>query len=783
MEDIKEAHTNNDIGHINNTNTVEANYNTAGQKNAHKQWVTETVIMSVKQGYRVTPVYAGGKTQPYASGQTYPDPSAKCWENAQCVAVVLDGRVLVDWDGNKPEKSPITLVELEAKLGLDNLNLYLVQENEKGDSLHYLFKMWQGQKNLFKHSNDGWLPGVDIKTGNQLMHLKPHKTIIDDELPSESQLVNAPLAIIEALRIAHKEPTKAPPPISQADLSAELGELNALLGFIDPSLGYAEWCQVIAGTAHKFGDCPEAVALLDEWSCSGDNYNGDDIQAKYESFSRSNGNVTTFKSVCSMAKVGGADLGVIAKEKRRKQLGGNFDDVTFISETVFDCEEGKKPTWREPIQQITYSVPDQVKSNPLIRFALDVSRAFEFPEGSTVFTALGAFSAACNMAYCLQYEDGERLPIGLFVTIEQPPSSSKSRVLNRFMKPINQGIVEINGRINKENGEAAKNDPKAPFVIGPLSNTTAEGLEKQLHSAACGRFIIASAEQGAVNQILAIDANRTTDKDLILKAYVGEFHSSARVTRTGYSGDVYGSIVLLAQPGMSRKILRGSGGEGLAERFLFVSEPHLLGKRTHDTSPLNMSCEGWYILTIAGILKHFELSKRPSSMEQLTPLKLSKESWLFLKGHKLTIEPMLKDFVNRGVMTLASALGKCDIHAMKVAGCLHVAEHCNAEGEVPDQIEIHNVKAAVDLIMLQFSQLEKVLEREGETGESAARETVLRKFAKRDSWKPGVLLSDLKNVKPFKDMPEPYKAAKEVVRRMLLDCELQKDSNGGLSAS
>ena len=84
--------------------------------------------------------------------------------------------------------------------------------------------------------------------------------------------------------------------------------------------------------------------------------------------------------------------------------------------------------------------------------------------------------------------------------------------------------------------------------------------------------------------------------------------------------------------------------------------------------------------------------------------------------------------------------------------------------------------------MLQFKQLERILEREGETGEAAAREAVLRKFNIRSTRKMSELLSDLKNIKPFKDMQEPYQAAKLTVEHMLIDCELTRDLDGNLSA-
>ena len=56
-------------------------------------------------------------------------------------------------------------------------------------------------------------------------------------------------------------------------------------------------------------------------------------------------------------------------------------------------------------------------------------------------------------------------------------------------------------------------------------------------------------------------------------------HSSSRVTRAGYSGEVFGTIVLISQPETAAKIIGNSNGMGIAERFLFANEESLLGKR------------------------------------------------------------------------------------------------------------------------------------------------------------------------------------------------------------
>lgn len=168
-----------------------------------QQWFSETVTMCVEQGYRVTPYYETGAAQKYADGQSYPNPNSPEWKDAVGIGVVLDDAVLLDYDGNKADENGdsdgiIDLATLAATLGLEAL--HPIQESESGRSLHFLFSRkhfkWQ---NSFNKSKDGWLPYIDIKTHNQLMHLKPHKIINDSELPKKRDLPRLPDPMKRAL--------------------------------------------------------------------------------------------------------------------------------------------------------------------------------------------------------------------------------------------------------------------------------------------------------------------------------------------------------------------------------------------------------------------------------------------------------------------------------------------------------------------------------------------------------------------------------------------------------
>ncbi|MFH0267394.1 phage/plasmid primase, P4 family [Vibrio rumoiensis] len=298
------------------------------------EWQTETIEMLIEQGYRAVPVYPNGKTAPYKDGQTYPPTDSK-WtgSNPDIICAILDRAVLVDYDGNKPDGA-IPLAELQLILGTDDLDKHLVQENDKGDSLHYLFKLPDElDMEDIKASNDGWLHGVDVKTKNQPIHIKRHKTLNDDELPKLDELDVVPSVVLDALLNVQPD----------CDLSAvekwdgktpEINEAKKILSYIDSDCTYKEWSTVFAGVTMKFGNSQEAIELLDEWSSKGSKYTSlKDIAYKVSSYSHTGARLVTFSSVCQIAEKYGANLAKIAKEKEQEELAEEYPTL----ESCFEC--------------------------------------------------------------------------------------------------------------------------------------------------------------------------------------------------------------------------------------------------------------------------------------------------------------------------------------------------------------------------------------------------------------------------------------------------------------
>lgn len=273
------------------------------------EWLDETLSMLVANGWRVTPVYADGHTEPYADGQSYPEPSS--YTRAVCIGVCLDSAILVDWDGYKASEQCRTITDLktiEAILG-DNKELIERQQSQDGQSLHFLYSRPSNVSAIIQCKND-WLPAVDLKTGNQLMHIKPQKILTDDELPPIEELPEAPLRLLDGL--ARTDNVQSAETRPWDGTSGQVDEARELLKYLDPGMPRQDWIKVLAGLNDRFGESGIGLELADEWSSGADNYAGsENVRAQYLSLGRRGG--VTFSSLAYMAGQAGANLAQAAQ--------------------------------------------------------------------------------------------------------------------------------------------------------------------------------------------------------------------------------------------------------------------------------------------------------------------------------------------------------------------------------------------------------------------------------------------------------------------------------------
>lgn len=194
-----------------NAPEVETGANTSS---LNRKTIDENCTASIAQlateassaGYRIVPIGENGPHGGFKKGQNYGDLTAEEWRGAEHVGLILDRAVLVDYDGNKADKLGEPIITLD-ELGwmLDEHEGILpppTQYSQGMRSVHYLYRLPEDIEVGvdIKSSADGRLAKfIDIKTGNQLMHLKEGK-VLNNLMPYE-RLPVLPQQALDALRL------------------------------------------------------------------------------------------------------------------------------------------------------------------------------------------------------------------------------------------------------------------------------------------------------------------------------------------------------------------------------------------------------------------------------------------------------------------------------------------------------------------------------------------------------------------------------------------------------
>lgn len=479
-----------------------------------------------------------------------------------------------------------------------------------------------------------------------------------------------------------------------------------------------------------------------------------------------------------------------AKSREPEQTPLTFDEL-------FSGSEDNSPMPEQSLLARSINLASHAPDNLLIKIAREQAKACSFPENSSVLATLAAFSAAAGLGFCMQYPNGDRLPIGLYVAIGQPPSTAKSRLLKALSGPYQNAIrrenarraeavsseLEKNKEAEKENSDKGSED--IIYMGHVITDTTPEALERKLNQQG-GYFAIQSSEQGSIDSMLgsSLDKGRKNNNDLFLKGFNGEFHSSERVTRGGYEGIVHGSMCVITQPEVIDTIIKQSNGQGVAERVLMLAEPNLLGTRNHMHWYVpNVLIASDYETAVSKLVKNLERLITPE-LEELTTLSISTEGWEEINRYRNEIEPKLCDGGELSSAILRGAFGKVDIQIMKISGLLYLAE-CEAKVSSTN-VAIGNqyVKQATNIVDELLTGLIQASEKSGDSGHESEDEAIIKAFANKKELTLRELQMSRKNVKPFKNMSgKKSEAIINAVQRLIekeVLIAIQKDySKGG----
>lgn len=338
--------------------------------------------------------------------------------------------------------------------------------------------------------------------------------------------------------------------------------------------------------------------------------------------------------------------------------------------------------------------------NLLSQYAKYKSDEAQIPVNTTLVTMISLFSSIACRAFKVSYPNGDTQPLSIYSVCEQPVATSKSRIVKGIQAPIfNQTKDErkaLTSEIDKiddalehediEPSEKAKLKIKRKKLTKAIeslfsfeTDSTPEALDGRIKTQN-GFFSIVSAEKQALNSIIGStygDSKGKVNKDALLKGFNGEYHSSSRAGREGFTGDIVGTVTVLAQSGMIDDLLQASGNTGVFERFIVWQEGHLLGKRKHSRE-FNHNKELENKLS-ALVLKIYESSryeqdgiKRQKHYDDLNALHLSIRSWQFINARRDDMEWSLGDGEENSINIFRGLIGKIDIFIMKIASILHL---------------------------------------------------------------------------------------------------------------
>ena len=443
------------------------------------------------------------------------------------------------------------------------------------------------------------------------------------------------------------------------------------------------------------------------------------------------------------------------KEYERKVAGG----VAFLdAHRVKLVEEEVKKT---------INLSSHIADGHLLkRLSAQVSSETSIPLNSAFLMGLSVYSSMTSRRYCVSYENGALLPIGIYAVAEQPPGAAKSWSLGTFQKPFidaHENIIEF---------EAGTK----PALF--ITNATPEGLEVTLH-ATHGFFSAVSSEQGLFNALLGasyLGSDKVNNNDILLSGYDGGYVNSKRVGRVGYEGRVCGSITCFAQQGSIETILKASNGTGLSERFLMLSEDHNLGKRDHLRKIVyDIDLISEYKQACSFISESLD---KPSGLNDLSEIKISREGFYLINSYRNKIEPHLLDSGKYSASALRGAAGKINMQIMKIACNLHLIN--NGGLFFKSFVDDDYINSAIDIANdLLEANLTLCIDK-GIIGFKAEYSAIINYITSRGGEKSeGDIVNSLRNTLPFKAVekkrPEAIKKAlQEMVDKELLAMSVHK---------
>ena len=414
----------------------------------------------------------------------------------------------------------------------------------------------------------------------------------------------------------------------------------------------------------------------------------------------------------------------------------------------------------------------------LTTISKSMAEYLQFPASTIFLHGLGCVASALTRSFKINYGFDD-IPVNLYVVTAQPPSTGKSAVNKLFLVPILKSYKALNDVYETERKqlkrevrnlekslESGKSDKyeeseltdrldskmlrlaEIPEWKGVVSNATIESLE-DVSKTNCGMYNIVSAEADGLNVLVGTVYGESSSKkniEIALKAWDGEWFSSERIGREGYTGEVRASIAVLAQDDtIDTMLAAGESGRGLTERFLMLAEPSMLGKRDHiNKKSFNKPLKTIYEQLISNII-----------FEDDVVLNFDNAGDDAITAYKTHVEPAMKDGGIYSDNMVTGFIGKADKQIRKIAAVLHCIDNWQDGGNRSRTISDDYVIWAISI----FNELSKTfinaadyMGYSGSNSECQKIISVLSDFAQKGKLKISVtaLRDKIRNVKPFR---------------------------------
>lgn len=418
------------------------------------------------------------------------------------------------------------------------------------------------------------------------------------------------------------------------------------------------------------------------------------------------------------------------------------------------------------------------------RLSETLSIGIQLPESTAFLMGLAIFSSVATRKYSVAYEHGGSIPIGLYVVAEQPPAAAKTWLQAEFQKPfdnvdkekrerwhdemkrLNDSASSLQKQIDSADDKSKLAELKSkladvnvehtelkanPIPLLFITNTSPEALEMSLHKTG-GFFSLVSSEQTLFDSLLGLiggDSNKQNNNEVVLNGFDAGKSGTLRVGREAYSGRAVGGVALFAQQGSIEKVFNASNGTGLSERFLMLSEPHLLGRRSHVDAPrINRTITDEYH-KLATDIARVALNKDNDS-DDLAILTISEYGHRQINQFRDAIEEHLDDGGAYSVhQSLRGTAGKSNMQIMKIAANLHLLDGGAYENEISDK----HVTSAIFIVRDLLTAMLGLCHDKELVGEKAEYSAIISYLSKKSKGAAvNEIVNSLKSTKPFKDM-------------------------------